>query len=38
MRYLDLRKQITGNFFRILDVVKLFPTEHAAAIRTQLYL
>lgn len=37
MRYVDLRKQITGNFFRILDVVKLFPTEHAATIRTQLY-
>ena len=37
MRYLDLRKQIEGNFFKILDVVKLFPNEKSALIRTQLY-
>ncbi len=37
MRYLDLRKQIEENTFRILDVVKLFPKEQSSVIRTQLY-
>ncbi|MDP1721672.1 MAG: hypothetical protein Q8L37_00530 [Candidatus Gottesmanbacteria bacterium] len=37
MRYLDLRKQIEGNYFRILDVAKLFPAEQSSTIRTQLY-
>lgn len=37
MRYLDLRRHLEGNFFRILDVVKLFPNEKSTLIRTQLY-
>lgn len=37
MTYLDLKRRIEGNFFRILDVVKLFPDEKSAAVRTQLY-
>jgi len=37
MRYLDLRGQIKGNFFKILDVAKLFPDEESAMVRTQLY-
>lgn len=37
MKYLDLKKRIESNVFRILDVEKLFPEEQSAAIRTQLY-
>ncbi|MDP3994721.1 MAG: hypothetical protein Q8P91_02740 [bacterium] len=37
MKYLDLRKLLEGNIFGILDVVKLFPGEKPATIRTQLY-
>ncbi|MFH1971524.1 MAG: hypothetical protein ABIJ05_04040 [Patescibacteria group bacterium] len=37
MRYLDLRRDIEGNVFGILDVVKLFPGEKSTAVRTQLY-
>ncbi len=37
MKYLDLKKQIEGNVFRMLDVVKLFPKEQSSVIRTQLY-
>lgn len=37
MRYLDLQRRLAGNVFSILDVVKLFPNESSAAVRTQLY-
>lgn len=37
MTYLDLRRKVSGNFFKVLDVVKLFPNDKAATIRTQLY-
>lgn len=37
MKYVDLRRRIEGNFFRILDVVKLFPDEKDTTIRTQLH-
>ena len=37
MKYLDLKKNVEGNIFGMLDVVKLFPEEQPEAIRTQLY-
>ena len=37
MKYLDLKRNIEGNIFGVLDVIKLFPDERLAAVRTQLY-
>lgn len=37
MRYLELRKLLTGNIFGIVDAVKLFPGEKPPTVRTQLY-
>ncbi len=37
MKYLDLRRNIEGNIFDVLDVAKLFPNEKPAGVRTQLY-
>ncbi len=37
MRYLDVKRLVEGNIFDIRDVVKLFPAERPASVRTQLY-